>query len=193
MKIWEALMQRRVCLAGLAALALILMAGVNLGASAAAGQATAKGFSFSSIDGGQINLDAWRGKPVLVVNTASLCGFAGQFDDLQALHDQYGPRGLLVLAVPSNDFNQELDDAAAVKEYCAINFDLTLPMTDITPVRGAQAHPFYQWLAETRGFAPNWNFNKVLLGPDGAVLGTWGSAINPMSQVIVGQIEPLLN
>lgn len=186
-------MRRRVCLAGLAAMALVLMSGVTLGTSATAGQATATGFSFASIDGGQIDLDAWRGKPVLVVNTASLCGFAGQFDDLQALHDQYSARGLLVLAVPSNDFNQELEDAAAVKEYCAVNFDLTLPMADITHVRGPQAHPFYQWLAETRGFAPNWNFNKVLLGPDGSVLSTWGSAINPMSQVITGQIEPLLN
>ena len=77
-------MRRRVCLAGLAAVALILMAGVNLGGTAEAGQAKAAGFSFASIDGGRIDLDDWRGKPVLVVNTASLCGFAGQFDDLQA-------------------------------------------------------------------------------------------------------------
>ncbi|AWD21156.1 glutathione peroxidase [Fuscovulum blasticum] len=141
------------------------------------------GFTFASIDGGTIDLDDWSGKPVLVVNTASLCGFAGQFDDLQALHDELGPKGLLVLAVPSNDFSQELGSEAAVKEYCALNFDLTLPMTQITHVKGAQAHPFYAWLAKTRGFVPGWNFNKVLLGPDGAVIETWGSTANPQGAI----------
>lgn len=158
----------------------------------AATNAGTDGFSFASIDGGRIELDDWRGHPVLVVNTASLCGFAGQFDDLQALHDRYGARGLLVLAVPSDDFNQELADAQAVKEYCAIRFDLTLAMTDITHVRGGQAHPFYRWLATEHGFAPSWNFNKVLLGPEGEVLGTWGASVNPTSAAITGQIEPLL-
>jgi glutathione peroxidase len=154
--------------------------------------AAASGFSFGSIDGGVIDLEDWRGKPVLVVNTASLCGFAGQFDDLQALHDRYSPRGLRVLAVPSDDFNQELADAAAVKEYCAVNFDLTLPMTDITPVRGPEAHPFYRWLAAEHGFTPGWNFNKVLLGPGGEVLGTWGASVKPLSAAITGQITPHL-
>ncbi|MDR7124862.1 glutathione peroxidase [Pseudorhodobacter sp. 4114] len=165
----------------------LLAASGDMVAKAAAG-----GFSFASIDGGRIELDDWRGHPVLVVNTASLCGFAGQFDDLQALHDRYGARGLLVLAVPSDDFSQELADAQAVKEYCAIRFDLTLAMTDITHVRGPQAHPFYQWLAVAHGFAPGWNFNKVLLGAEGEVLGTWGASVNPTAAAITGQIEPLL-
>ncbi|MFN7225129.1 MAG: glutathione peroxidase [Paracoccaceae bacterium] len=173
-------MQRRIFIAGMALIA--------------SGKLTvaATGFSFDSIDGGQINLDDWQGKPVLVVNTASLCGFTRQFDDLQALHDQYGSRGLLVLAVPSDDFNQELGDAAAVKEFCAVNFDLTLPMTGITHVKGAAAHPFYKWLAAEHGFTPGWNFNKVLIGPEGDVLGTWGSATKPTAGAITRQIEPLL-
>lgn len=150
------------------------------------------GFSFNSIDGGQIDLDDWRGKPVLVVNTASLCGYAGQYDDLQALHERYGQRGLLVLAVPSDDFNQELADNSAVKDYCEMAFDLTLPMTEITPVLGGDAHPFYAWLAATEGFAPAWNFNKVLLGPDGAVVETWGSGTKPTSARVVSKIEALL-
>ncbi|WP_103333949.1 glutathione peroxidase [Pseudotabrizicola formosa] len=160
--------------------------------SLAAADATAQGFSFDSIDGGRIELDAWRGGPVLVVNTASLCGFAGQFDDLQALHDRYNARGLRVLAVPSDDFNQELADAQAVKDFCALRFDLTLPMTDITPVRGAKAHAFYRWLAAEHGFTPRWNFNKVLIGPGGEVLGTWGASVKPTSTAILGRIEPLL-
>lgn len=169
-----------------------LLAAVILSVSASAAMAGA-GFTFSSIDGGTIALDDFRGHPVLVVNTASLCGFTPQYDDLQALQDQFSDKGLTVLAVPSDDFQQELSDASAVKEFCAANFDLTLPMTDITHVKGANAHPFYQWLADAHGFAPNWNFNKVLIGPDGALLGTWGSNVKPTSVQIVSQIEAHLN
>jgi len=150
------------------------------------------GFSFPSIDGGKIDLDAFLGRPVLVVNTASLCGFAAQFDDMQDLHDAYAARGLVVLAVPSDDFNQELDDAAAVKDYCAVNFDLTIPMTDIVRITGPEAHPFYTWLADEHGFVPGWNFNKVLLGPDGQVVQTWGSAMRPDASPILREIEALL-
>lgn len=150
------------------------------------------GFSFPSIDGGTIDLDTFRGNPVLVVNTASLCGFASQFDDLQALHDSYSDRGLVVLAVPSDDFRQELASAAEVKEYCAVNFDLTIPMTDITPVTGDAAHPFYKWLAETEGFTPGWNFNKVLLDGEGDVVATWGSVMRPTAKPVTDRIEALL-
>jgi glutathione peroxidase len=150
------------------------------------------GFNFPSIDGGTIDLDAFKGQPVLVVNTASLCGFAAQFDDLQALHDSYAARGLVVLAVPSDDFRQELGGAAEVKEYCAVNFDLTIPMTDITPILGDTAHPFYKWLAETEGFVPGWNFNKVLLDGDGDVVATWGSVMRPNAPPVVNKIEALL-
>lgn len=150
------------------------------------------GFNFPSIDGGTIDLDTFKGRPVLVVNTASLCGFAGQFDDLQALHESYADRGLVVLAVPSDDFRQELATAAEVKEYCAVNFDLTIPMTDITPVTGDAAHPFYKWVAETEGFVPTWNFNKVLLDGSGDIVATWGSAVRPTAAPVVQQIEALL-
>ena len=151
------------------------------------------GFTFTAIDGGQIDLDDYRGKPVLVVNTASLCGFSGQYDDLQVLYDHYAPQGLLVLAVPSNDFAQELANEAAVKEFCAVNFDLTLPMTAITSVTGTAAHPFYAMLRDTYGYAPTWNFNKVLLGPDGRMVANWGSGTNPTSGQMTQAIEALLN
>jgi glutathione peroxidase len=151
------------------------------------------GFTFNSIDGGTIDLDSFRGKPVLVVNTASLCGFTGQYDDLQVLYDTYKARGLTVLAVPSDDFAQELADEGAVKEFCSANFDLTIPMTTITPVTGAGAHPLYAMLRDTYGFEPGWNFNKVLLGPDGALVDSWGSNTKPMSRAITRPIEALLN
>jgi glutathione peroxidase len=152
----------------------------------------AETFRFDSIDGGEIDLADWRGKPVLVVNTASLCGYAGQFDGLQALHERFGPQGVLILAVPSNDFDQELSDEAAVKEYCALTFDLTLPMTEISSVKGGAAHPFYAWVKAETGFVPRWNFNKVLIGPDGNVVDTFGAAVEPGSRQIVGQIEAML-
>lgn len=151
------------------------------------------GYSFTGIEGGTIDLDDYRGRSILVVNTASLCGFAGQFDDMQALQDKYGPRGLVVLAVPSNDFNQELASGAEVKEYCEARFDITLPMTEITQVTGPQSHPFYAWLAREHGFTPTWNFNKVLIGPSGEVVATWGSMPAPTSRALITQIEALLN
>jgi glutathione peroxidase len=148
---------------------------------------------FGSIDGGALSFSDWAGQPVLVVNTASRCGFTKQYDGLQALYDKYRDRGLVVLAVPSQDFNQELSNDKEVAEFCEVNFDLTLPMATITHVRGAKAHPFYEWLAETENFTPGWNFNKVLIGPDGQVEGLWGSVTRPQSKAITAAIEPLLS
>ncbi|RYH06359.1 glutathione peroxidase [Tropicimonas sp. IMCC6043] len=149
--------------------------------------------TFDSIDGGTISLEDWRGYPILVVNTASLCGFTPQYDGLQALYDRYRDRGLKVLAVPSNDFRQELASGSEVKDFCELNFDLDLPMTDITPVRGAQAHPFYISVRTETGFVPRWNFNKVLVDPGGEVVKTWGSLTRPLSPAITREIEALLN
>jgi len=95
---------------------------------------------FGNIDGGEIRLSDWQGQPVLVVNTASRCGFTHQYDGLQALYDKYRDRGLVVLAVPSDDFRQELSSEAEVKEFCEVNFGLDIPMTTITPVKGSRAH-----------------------------------------------------
>lgn len=153
----------------------------------------ASGFTFASIDGGRLSLDAYHGKPVLVVNTASRCGFTRQYAAMQKLYDTYAARGLVVLAVPSNDFRQELADAQAVREFCELTYGLTLPMTDITPVKGADAHPFYKWLKAETGFVPRWNFNKVLLGPDGSVLGTFASPVQPDSPKITRLFAPYLD
>jgi glutathione peroxidase len=148
--------------------------------------------TFDSIDGGELRIEDWRGQPVLVVNTASRCGFTGQYANLQRLYDTYRDAGLVVLAVPSDDFNQELATAEEVKEFCEVNFGLDLPMTDIVRVIGADAHPFYAAVRERTGFEPRWNFNKILLGPDGEVIGTWGSGTKPDSRAITGRIDALL-
>lgn len=151
------------------------------------------GGSFPSIDGGDLSLEAWRGQPVLVVNTASQCAFTKQYSALQELYDNYRDRGLVVLAVPSDSFRQELDSAAAVKDFCELNYDLDLPMTDITAVVGPEAHEFYKDVKRETGFEPRWNFNKVLLDPEGEVLATWGSTVNPGSARVRRQIEAVLN
>ncbi len=148
-------------------------------------------FRFRSIDGGEIGFADWEG-PVLVANTASLCGFTPQLGDLQKLWDSYEDRGLVVLAVPSDDFNQEYATEQEVKDYCELNYDLDLPMTAISHVRGEEALPFFQWLREAQGFEPQWNFNKVLIGADGTVLGTWGSGESPTGPEITGAIEAAL-
>ncbi|MFP4326851.1 MAG: glutathione peroxidase [Paracoccaceae bacterium] len=155
--------------------------------AAAAGE-----FRFESIDGGEIRLSDYRGQPVLVANTASLCGFTPQYEGLQALYDRYRDRGLVVLAVPSNDFRQELASEEDVQEFCEITFGLDLPMTEITSVRGTQAHPFYAWLKREHGFAPAWNFNKVLLDGEGRPVATFGATARPMSRKITRQVEALL-
>jgi len=165
-----------------------LWAGLSAGPAVAAKQ----DWRFNSIDGGTLSFSDWAGKPVLVVNTASRCGFTKQYDGLQALYDNYRDRGLVVLAIPSQDFKQELSSDEQVAEFCEVNFDLTLPMTTITHVRGPKAHPFYKWLAEAEGFTPGWNFNKVLIGPDGKVAGLWGSVTRPQSKPITSAIEGLL-
>ena len=147
---------------------------------------------FPSIDGGVIALEAFAGQPVLVVNTASQCAFTRQYEGLQTLYDRYKARGLVVIAVPSDDFNQELASAEEVKEFCEINYNLTLPMTDLTHVRGSNAHPFFKDVKAATGFTPRWNFNKVLIGPDGEVVETWGSSARPDSGAIPRAIEALL-
>lgn len=169
---------------------LMLMALIGLGHAVNAGIVTG---NFNSIDGGVISLEEWRGQPVLVVNTASRCGFTGQYDDLQALYDRYRGQGLKVLAVPSDDFRQELGSEAEVKEFCEVNFNLDLPMTEITKVRGRGAHPFYRSVRAETGFQPRWNFNKILVGPDGSVASTWGARTKPGSPNITREIEALLN
>ena len=170
----------------------ILMAMV-LTLMAQAGLAAGLTGTFPSIDGGTLSIEDWRGQPVLVVNTASQCGFTYQYDGLQALYDRYRADGLVVLAVPSDDFNQELSSAEEVKDFCEINFNLDLPMTDISHVRGADAHPFYQAVRAQTGFEPKWNFNKVLIGPDGEMIKAWGSAVKPQAPTITREIEKLLN
>jgi glutathione peroxidase len=155
----------------------------------------AYGFEFVSIDGERLPLDEWRGRPVLVVNTASYCGYTPQYRDLEALWQRYRERGLVVLGVPSNDFGQqEPGSAAEIKQFCEVHYAIDFPLTEKCRVIGGEAHPFYRWIAENLGEAgtPRWNFHKYLVGPDGQLVGAWAAQVAPTDHRIIGEIEQLL-
>lgn len=156
---------------------------------------TAHDFSFEAIDGGALPLSQFAGKTVLVVNTASMCGFTDQYDGLQALYERYGDEGLVVLGVPSNDFGgQEPGAAPQIKSFCETNFNVRFPLADKTVVSGATAHPFYQWARAQMGAerAPRWNFHKYLIDRQGVLVGAYASAIEPLSAEVTAAIETAL-
>jgi glutathione peroxidase len=152
-------------------------------------------FEFVSIDGEKLPLAEWRGRPVLVVNTASFCGYTPQYRDLEALWRRYQPRGLVVLGVPSNDFGeQEPGSAAEIKQFCETNYQVDFPLTEKYRVVGGAAHPFYRWISAQlgEGAAPRWNFHKYLVGRDGQLAGAWPSSVKPTDSAITSEIEGML-
>ena len=152
-------------------------------------------FKINSISGELINLNDYRGKPVLIVNTASYCGFTKQYDDMQELWDKYKDKGLIVLGVPSNSFNQEKKNNSEVKEFCKVNFNINFPLTEITNVKGDNAHEIYKWAKDNYGKSavPKWNFYKILINKEGKIEDTYASLTNPTSKKIINKIESLLN
>ena len=151
-------------------------------------------FEFRSIDGEPLKLSQFKGKPVLVVNTASFCGFTPQYADLEKLWDTYKGRGLVVLGVPSNDFGQqEPGTAAEIKTFCE-TYDVSFPLAEKQKVIGADAHPFYRWVVAELGEAgaPRWNFHKYLFDGEGALAGAWPSRVTPMSKDVTAAVEAAL-
>lgn len=141
-------------------------------------------FGFPSIDGGRHDFSTWKGRVLLVVNTASFCGYTYQYEALQKLHTEREKEGLVVVGVPSQDFNQESAEDATVKTFCETRFNIDFPMTTISHVKGPQAAPFYAWVKQQRGWEPSWNFNKVLIGRDGRIAATFGSGEEPGGSAI---------
>jgi glutathione peroxidase len=165
-------------------------------AAAADSAGSAHDFSFTSIEGQALPLSDFKGKVVLLVNTASRCGFTAQYADLQAVWERYRDRGLVVLGVPSNDFGgQEPGSEAQIKEFCEVNFDVDFPLTSKVHVVGKAAHPFYRWAATQFGFAakPRWNFHKYLIGPDGQLAEWFATTTKPTSSKVIEAIEAQLD
>lgn len=156
---------------------------------------SAHDFRFSGIAGEDLPLSAFAGKAVLVVNTASHCGYTPQYADMQALWRRYRERGLVVLGVPSNDFGaQEPGDEAQIEAFCQSNYQVDFPIAAKQVVIGGDAHPFYRWIVDEFGeaAAPKWNFHKYLVAPDGSLAGLWPSEVAPLDDEIRAAIERLL-
>ena len=151
-------------------------------------------FKMESISGEMIDFNEYKNKVILIVNTASYCGFTGQYQELQNLWDLYKSKGLIVLGVPSNSFNQEKSNNAEVKEFCEVNFNINFPLTSITEVKGDNAHELFKWAKDNYGKSaiPKWNFYKILINKNGKIEDTFSSLTKPMSNKIINKIEKLL-
>jgi glutathione peroxidase len=155
---------------------------------------TAYAFSFDSLEGRNIQLADFAGKPLLIVNTASQCGYTPQFTGLQTLWAQFHARGLTIVAVPSNDFGgQEPGDASAIAETAQHQYGVKFPITAKAVVKGAQAHPFFKWAAAERPReVPKWNFHKYLIGTDGHIAAVFPSEIEPTDTRVVTAVARTL-
>jgi glutathione peroxidase len=156
---------------------------------------TAYDFGFTSIDGTSLPLSAYKGKVILVVNTASKCGFTKQYEGLQNLWTEKKSAGLVILGVPSNDFfKQEPGTEAEIKKFCSLNYGVTFPMTSKVKVVGDGADPFYVWSSASLGKSgtPGWNFHKILIGKDGKAIAGFGSKVTPDDKALRTAIEAAL-
>ena len=151
--------------------------------------------NIKKIDGGQLNLNEFKGKTILLVNVASKCGFTKQYADLQTLYEKYKDKGLTIIGIPSNQFGgQEPGSNEEIKDFCETNFNINFPMTDKVDVKGDNAHELYIWAKTNFGKAaiPKWNFHKILINKDGKVQNTFNSFISPLSKKIIKEIELIL-
>lgn len=152
-------------------------------------------FSFAGFDGNPLPLNKFRGRVVLVVNTASECGYTGQYAGLEKLWQDYKGKGLTVVGVPSNNFGgQEPLKGEQIKNFCTLNYGVTFPLADRTDVAGRNAHPFYKWALEQAGqkARPRWNFHKILLDRNGDIAATFATAVEPTSSEVRGAIDKAL-
>jgi glutathione peroxidase len=157
-----------------------------------ANAASAHDFSFTAIEGGELAVSNFKGKPILLVNVASECGFTPQYENLQAVWENYRDRGLVVLGVPSNDFGgQEPGTETEILAFCEARFGIDFPMTAKEKVIGPDAHPLYRWIEATLGEAgtPRWNFHKYLISPEGELVEAWPSSVKPDGAEVTQAIE----
>ncbi len=151
-------------------------------------------FSIESISGEVIKFADFKSNVVLLVNTASKCGFTPQYSGLQKIYDRYKDDGLVVLGVPTNDFNQELSKNEDVKDFCEIRYGVKFPISSIQNIKGDNAHPVYKWIKENVSVIgqPRWNFHKYLIGKDGNIINWFSSMTSPTSEGLISQIETAL-
>ena len=149
-------------------------------------------FSFEDIDGNQVNLEKFAGKPILIVNTASRCGFTSQYEDLQNLFISYRKSDLTIIATTSNSFNQEYSDIEDIKKICLVNYGVGFVTSSPMNVKGIEAHPIFSWIDEEYNESPRWNFYKYLFDRNGKLVKSWSSMTKPDSFKITNQIDLLI-
>lgn len=152
-------------------------------------------FEMASIDGKPVKLSKYKGHPLLIVNTASLCGFTPQYTDLEALYQKYKDKGLRIAAFPANEFGaQEPGSDADIKSFCMTKFALSFDLYSKISVKGPAIHPLYKYLTTESGFNGDipWNFSKYLVNKEGQVVARFGPDANPVGKEIAGKIEALL-
>jgi glutathione peroxidase len=152
-------------------------------------------FQLTTLKGERFDLARFAGRPLLVVNTASKCGFTPQYAGLTEVWRRHEADGLVVIGVPSNDFGQqEPGSETEIKQFCEGKYAVDFPLTDKQDVIGPKAHPFFRWISAELGEAgaPRWNFHKYLVGPDGKLAGTWPSSVRPTERAVTDEIERLL-
>ncbi len=147
---------------------------------------------YKTLQGGQINLCDFSDRPILVVNTASKCGFTPQFEKLEGLYQEYKNKGLMVVGFPSNDFRQELATNQEIGEFCLLTYNVEFPMVEKSSVTGPAADPFYRQLREATGEAPKWNFHKYLVAPGGKQVYSFATRVEPDAPEILSKLKPLL-
>ena len=154
---------------------------------------SAHAFTFKSLEGKPMPLSEFAGKPILLVNTASKCGFTPQYKGLEALWQANRDRGLVVLGVPCNDFgNQEPGSSEDIASFCEVRYGVDFPLTEKVHVKGDEAHPLFRWLVAKGAGKPRWNFYKYLIGPDGQLVDWFSSLTSPSSAKFNRAIEKLL-
>jgi glutathione peroxidase len=147
---------------------------------------------FQTLQGGTLNLCDYRDKPILVVNTASKCGFTPQFEKLESLYRRYKDKGLLVVGFPSNDFRQELQSNKEIGSFCKLTYGVEFPMAARSSVTGANANPFYKGLVQATGQSPQWNFHKYVIAPWAASVASFTSEMEPDDPAVLQRIQPYL-
>ena len=151
-------------------------------------------FSFKDLDGSEMKLADFKNKVLVVTNVASYCGFTSQYEDLQEIWEKYQSKGVVVIGVPSNSFNQEMETNKEIKNFCEAKFGISFPMTEKVKVKGSEAHEFYKWANKNHGKSavPKWNFHKILINKEGKIEDTFASMTKPMSKKIIKAIENIL-
>ena len=149
-------------------------------------------FTFVDIDGKNFPLSQFKGKPLLIFNSASKCGFTSQYTGIQKIHENYKNKGLIVIGVPSDNFNQEPGNEEDIKKFCMVNFNISFDLTKKNNVVGSEMHPFFKWLDDNYDARPKWNFYKFVINKDGKLENHFSSQVSPSSKKLISILDEVI-